>query len=55
MVSEEAWRRIVERIRLPGFNYDVPTPDWAKPSRREILRAASRNRSATARWKALTR
>ncbi|HLB63262.1 MAG TPA: DEAD/DEAH box helicase [Anaerolineales bacterium] len=45
----------LERIRLPGFNYDVPTPDWAKPSRAEILRAASRNRSATARWKALTR
>jgi ATP-dependent RNA helicase RhlE len=45
----------IERVRLPGFDYDVPTPDWAKPSRAEILRAASRNRSATARWKALTR
>jgi ATP-dependent RNA helicase RhlE len=45
----------LERVRMPGFNYDVPTPDWAKPSRAEILRAASRNRSAAARWKALTR
>jgi ATP-dependent RNA helicase RhlE len=45
----------IERVRLPGFDYDVPTPDWAKPSRAEILRSASRNRSTMARWKALTR
>jgi ATP-dependent RNA helicase RhlE len=45
----------IERVRLAGFDYDVPTPDWAKPSRATILRAASRNRGAIARWKALTR
>jgi ATP-dependent RNA helicase RhlE len=45
----------IERVRLAGFDYDVPTPDWAKPSRATILRAASRNRSAIARWKSLTR
>jgi ATP-dependent RNA helicase RhlE len=47
--------RKVERVRLAGFDYDVPTPDWAKPSRASILRAASRNRSVVSRWKSLAR
>jgi ATP-dependent RNA helicase RhlE len=45
----------IERVHLPEFNYDVPTPDWAKPSARTILRNASRNQSSINRWKALTR
>ena len=45
----------IERVHLPEFNYDVPTPDWAKPSARTILRNASRNQSSSERWKALTR
>jgi ATP-dependent RNA helicase RhlE len=45
----------IERVHLPEFNYDVPTPDWAKPSARTILRNASRNQSSIDRWKALAR
>jgi len=45
----------VERVTLPGFDYDVPTPDWAKPSARSIQRAAAGSRGTIARWKALTR
>jgi ATP-dependent RNA helicase RhlE len=45
----------IERRRLATFNYDIPVPDWAKPSPREIQRAAVSGRGAMARWKALTR
>jgi ATP-dependent RNA helicase RhlE len=45
----------IERARLPGFDYDVPAPDWAKPSARSIQRAATNGRGTIARWKALTR
>ncbi|NIS80310.1 MAG: DEAD/DEAH box helicase [Anaerolineales bacterium] len=45
----------IERVYLPGFDYDIPAPDWAKPSAKTILRKAHMNRSATDRWKALTR
>jgi ATP-dependent RNA helicase RhlE len=45
----------IERIHLSGFNYEVPAPDWARPSARTILRNASRNQSSIDRWKALTR
>jgi ATP-dependent RNA helicase RhlE len=45
----------IERARLPGFDYDVPAPDWAKPSARSIRRAATSGRGTIARWKSLTR
>jgi len=45
----------VERTRLTGFNYDVPAPDWARPSARALLKNASRGQSSMARWKALAR
>jgi ATP-dependent RNA helicase RhlE len=45
----------IERLQLPDFDYDVPTPDWAKPSAREIQRAAVSGQGSIARWKALTR
>jgi ATP-dependent RNA helicase RhlE len=45
----------IERLRLPGFDYDVPMPDWAKPSARSIQRAAVSGQGTIARWKALTR
>ena len=45
----------IERVRLPGFDYDVPAPDWAKPSARSIRRAATSGRGTIARWKSLTR
>jgi|Deesub1362A_J573_1020465.scaffolds.fasta_scaffold02485_6 ATP-dependent RNA helicase RhlE len=43
----------LQRAYLPGFNYDVPVPDWARPSAKTILKNAQRNRGAYARWKAL--
>ncbi len=43
----------LERAYLPGFNYDVPVPDWARPSAKTILKNVQRNRSTYARWKAL--
>ena len=47
--------RKIDRTRLAGFNYDVPMPDWARPSAKAILRGMSRNQSSIARWKSLTR
>jgi ATP-dependent RNA helicase RhlE len=48
-------RKKIERVRLPGFDYDVPTPDWAKPSAQSIRRNVGRTQSVRNRWKALTR
>jgi ATP-dependent RNA helicase RhlE len=45
----------VERGRLPGFNYEVPAPDWARPSARTLLKNASRGQSSIARWKTVAR
>jgi ATP-dependent RNA helicase RhlE len=45
----------IERRTLAGFDYDVPAPDWAKPSPQVILRRARLSQSATDRWKSLTR
>jgi superfamily II DNA/RNA helicase len=47
--------RKIERRRLEGFDYSVPTPDWARPSAKAILRGMSRNQSSIARWKSITR
>lgn len=45
----------LERARLPGFDYEVPAPDWAKPSAETILRNVRRTQSDIDRWKSLTR
>jgi ATP-dependent RNA helicase RhlE len=45
----------IERVKLPGFDYDVPAPDWAKPSAETILRNVRRTQSSIDRWKSLTR
>ncbi len=45
----------LERAELDGFDYDVPAPDWAKPSAAEIRRSVTSGRGAIARWKSLTR
>jgi ATP-dependent RNA helicase RhlE len=47
--------RPIERARLDGFDYDVPSPDWARPSARTLLRNASRGQSSIERWKSITR
>ncbi len=45
----------IERRILPGFDYDVPAPDWAKPSTRTLLANARRSQSSYDHWKALAR
>ena len=47
--------RELERELLPRFDYEVPAPDWAKPSVETLLRNANKKRSNYDRWKALTR
>ncbi len=47
--------RKIPRTRLDGFDYDVPTPDWAKPSAAVILQRLGRGQSKIDRWKSLTR
>jgi superfamily II DNA/RNA helicase len=45
----------IERKMLNSFDYDVPMPDWAKPSAKTILQRIDRNQASIDRWKALTR
>jgi ATP-dependent RNA helicase RhlE len=45
----------IERARLEGFDYDVPAPDWAKPSLKTLRRSATKGQGAIERWKSLTR
>ncbi len=45
----------IERRFVPGFDYDVPAPDWAKPSAKTILANVRRKQSSYERWKALAR
>jgi len=45
----------IERLRLEGFDYDVPVPDWAKPSPQAVRRSVTNRRGAIGRWKSLTR
>ncbi len=45
--------RKIERKTLPGFNYDVPTPSWAKPSPQAIIRRATKGQSLAERWRSM--
>jgi ATP-dependent RNA helicase RhlE len=45
----------IQRSHLPGFDYDIPTPDWAKPSAKVILQRLEKKQSRINRWKSLTR
>ena len=45
----------IERKTLSGFDYDVPIPDWAKPSAETILKRIERKQGSIDRWKSLTR
>ncbi len=45
----------IERLRLSGFDYDVPAPDWAKTSTKTLLANARRKQSSYEHWKALAR
>jgi ATP-dependent RNA helicase RhlE len=43
----------IERKRLPGFDYDVPVPSWARPSAQTLRKGAGRNRSLADRWRSM--
>jgi ATP-dependent RNA helicase RhlE len=45
----------IESARLPGFDYDVAVPDWAKPSAATLRRRLASGQGGMARWRPLTR
>jgi ATP-dependent RNA helicase RhlE len=45
----------IERVHLPEFNYDVPIPDWARPSAKTILRNFHSKQSDAQRWSGMRR
>ena len=45
--------RKIERKTLPGFNYDVPTPSWAKPSAKALMQQAIQSQSLADRWRSM--
>jgi ATP-dependent RNA helicase RhlE len=44
----------IERKTLPGFDYDVPVPSWAKPSAEAIIRQTTQSRSLSDRWRSMS-
>ena len=45
--------RKIERKTLPGFDYDVPTPSWAKPSAKALMQQATQSQSLADRWRSM--
>jgi ATP-dependent RNA helicase RhlE len=45
----------IEREALPGFDYDVPVPSWARPSAEALVRRATQSDSLADRWRAMSR
>jgi ATP-dependent RNA helicase RhlE len=43
----------IERKRLKGFDYDVPTPSWARPSAKTLARRAAQSQSVADRWRSM--
>jgi len=43
----------IERRTLPGFDYDVPTPSWAKPSAEALMRRVTQSQSLADRWRSM--
>jgi ATP-dependent RNA helicase RhlE len=46
--------REIERRTLPGFNYDVPPPSWAKPSAKALVRQVRQSQNLADRWRSMT-
>jgi ATP-dependent RNA helicase RhlE len=44
----------IERKTLPDFDYNVPTPSWAKPSAKALMREATQSLSLADRWRAMS-
>lgn len=47
--------RKIPRVRLDGFDYDVPAPSWAKPSFEALLKKAQGDDDDVERWRSLAR
>jgi ATP-dependent RNA helicase RhlE len=45
--------RKIERETLPGFDYDVPAPSWARPSAKTLMRQARKSQSLADRWRSM--
>jgi ATP-dependent RNA helicase RhlE len=45
--------RKIERKTLLGFDYDVPTPSWAKPSAKMLMQQATQSQSLADRWRSM--
>ncbi len=45
--------RQIERKTLPGFDYNVPIPSWARPSPEALKRRVSRSQSLSDRWRSM--
>jgi len=43
----------IARKTLPGFDYDVPTPSWAKPSAKALMRQVTQSQSLVSRWRSM--
>jgi len=43
----------IERKTLPGFDYDVPTPSWAKPSPEALIQQVTQSQSLADRWRSM--
>jgi ATP-dependent RNA helicase RhlE len=43
----------IERQSLPGFDYDVPAPSWAKPSAKMRQKQADKAMSVADRWRSM--
>ena len=43
----------IERQTLPGFDYDVPVPSWARLSTETLVKRASKGRSLSDRWRSM--
>lgn len=44
----------IERKMLPDFDYNVPTPSWAKPSAKALMREATQTLSLADRWRSMS-
>jgi ATP-dependent RNA helicase RhlE len=43
----------IERKTLPGFDYDVPAPSWAKTSAKVLIQRATQSQSLADRWRSM--
>jgi ATP-dependent RNA helicase RhlE len=44
----------IERKTLPGFDYTVPAPSWARPSAKVLIQRVTQSQSVADRWRAMS-